>query len=53
MIALILAAAVMAAVFIRWARRADDTDAITYRHHLMHTERSGRVECKHLGWDES
>jgi hypothetical protein len=52
MIALVLAAAVMAAVFIPWARRADKTDAITYRHHLMHTERSGCIECQHLGWDE-
>jgi hypothetical protein len=52
MIALILAAAVMAAVFIPWAKRLDDTDAIAYRHHVMHTERAGCVECQHLGWDE-
>lgn len=52
MIALILAAAVMAGVFIRWAANLDRNDHVTYRHHLMHTERSGCIECKTLGWDD-
>jgi hypothetical protein len=51
-IALILAAAVFAGVGIPWARHLDDTDAITFRHHIIHTERSGCIECRHLGWDE-
>jgi len=41
MIALILAAAVMAAVFIRWAIANDEMDS-----HLMHGPASGCIECE-------
>lgn len=41
MIALILAAAVMAAVFIRWAIANDELDA-----HLLHGPLSGCIECE-------
>lgn len=52
MILLVLSLAVFAGVGIAWARRLDRTDAIAYGHHAIHTERSGCIECEHLGWDD-
>lgn len=40
MIALLLAAAIIAGVFIRWAVLNDEYDA-----HLLHGPRSGCVDC--------
>ena len=40
MIALVLAAAVMAAVFIRWALANDELDS-----HLLHGPADGCIEC--------
>jgi len=50
MIALILAAAVLAGVFIPWAVRADKLDDSAFRYHILHTDRQGCVECKARGW---
>jgi hypothetical protein len=41
MIALVLAAAVLAGVFIRWAVVNDEMDA-----HLLHGPNSGCIECE-------